>query len=68
MDDLQGYKLSKKMLLQIAIKTINNTARPNGLVLIFWSLSLYIRIWFLYIYINLMHCKYQKYNEKSAKS
>lgn len=31
-DDLQGCGLSKEIILLIAIKVINNTAGPNGLV------------------------------------
>lgn len=32
MDDLQGCKLSKKIILQMAIKAINNIAKPNSLI------------------------------------
>lgn len=43
-DDMQGCGLNKKMVLQIAIKAINNTAGPNVLVptLLIFGAYLYI--------------------------
>ena len=35
MDDLQRYRLSKEMILSMAIKVVNNTVGLNALVSIF---------------------------------
>ena len=43
-DNLQGFGLSKEMILQVAVKAINNIAGPNGLVstLLVFEIYLYM--------------------------
>lgn len=43
-DNLQGCELSKKIILQIVIKAINNTVGYNGLVPIFLVFEAYFCI------------------------
>lgn len=43
-DDLQGCKLNKEIILQLAIKVINDTTGPNNLVTTFLVFETYFRI------------------------
>ncbi len=41
---LQSKKLNKEVILQIAVKVVNNTAGPNGLVPMLLVFGAYLRI------------------------
>jgi hypothetical protein len=43
-DKLKEENLNKELILQIAVKAINNTARPNGLVPTLLVFSVYPRL------------------------
>jgi hypothetical protein len=43
-DKLKEENLNKELILQMAVKAINNTARPNGLVPTLLVFSAYLRL------------------------
>jgi hypothetical protein len=43
-DKLKEENLNKELILQMAVKAINNTARPNGLVPTLLVFSTYLRL------------------------
>jgi hypothetical protein len=43
-DKLKEENLNKELILQMAVKAINNTARPNGLVPTLLVFSVYLRL------------------------
>jgi hypothetical protein len=43
-DELQNEKLDKEVILQMAVKAINDIVRPDGLVLTLLVFGLYLRI------------------------
>jgi hypothetical protein len=43
-DKLKEKNLNKELILQMAVKAINNTARPNGLVPTLLVFSAYLRL------------------------